>query len=132
MAVLDQVRALLHQPEIVVGTWRAARRDAPELTEAETHDALHRLDPLWEHLLPAERARIVRSLMERVVVGPAGAIPVHPHGPALRLGLPRLCGCGQPHSTMAPDARTIGAQLSTSRRMKASYWAGPIGHGSAP
>ncbi len=72
-AVVDQVRALLRQPEIVVGTWRAARRDAPELTEAETQDALHRLDPLWEHLFPAEQARIVRSLMERVVVGPAGA-----------------------------------------------------------
>ena len=72
-AVVDQVRALLRQPEIVVGTWRAARRDAPELTEAETQDALHRLDPLWEHLFPAEQARIVRSLVERVVVGPAGA-----------------------------------------------------------
>ena len=72
-AVVDQVRALLRQPEIVVGTWRAARRDTPELTEAETEDALHRLDPLWEHLFPAEQARIVRSLVGRVVVGPAGA-----------------------------------------------------------
>jgi hypothetical protein len=72
-AVVDQVRALLRQPEIVVGTWRAARREAPDLTEGETHDALHRLDPLWEHLFPAEQARIVRSLVERVVVGPAGS-----------------------------------------------------------
>ncbi|MBW6401805.1 recombinase family protein [Roseomonas sp. HJA6] len=72
-AVVDQVRALLRQPEIVVGTWRAARREAPDLTEGETQDALHRLDPLWEHLFPAEQARIVRSLVERVVVGPAGA-----------------------------------------------------------
>jgi hypothetical protein len=45
-AVVDQVRALLRQPEIVVGTWRAARREAPDLTEGEVHDALHRLDPL--------------------------------------------------------------------------------------
>lgn len=67
----DQVRALLRQPEIVVGTWRAARREAPDLTESEAHDALHRLDALWEHLFPAEQARIVRSLVERVVVGPA-------------------------------------------------------------
>ncbi len=70
---MDQVRALLRQPEIVVGTWRAARGEAPDLTEGETRDALHRLDPLWEHLFPAEQARIVRSLVERVVVGPAGA-----------------------------------------------------------
>ncbi|HEV7268624.1 MAG TPA: recombinase family protein [Falsiroseomonas sp.] len=72
-AVVDQVRALLRQPEIVVGTWRAARKDAPDLTEGETQDALHRLDPLWEHLFPAEQARIVRSLVERVVVGSAAS-----------------------------------------------------------
>ena len=59
----DPVPALLRQPEVVVGTWRAARREPPDLTEGETQDALHRLDPLWEHLFPAER----------VVVGPAGA-----------------------------------------------------------
>lgn len=57
----------------MVGTWRAARQEAPDLTEGEMQDALHRLDPLWEQLLPAEQARIVRLLVERVVVGPAGA-----------------------------------------------------------
>ena len=30
-------------------------------------------DPLWEELFPAEQARIVRLLMERVEGGPAGA-----------------------------------------------------------
>ena len=95
-AVVDQVRALLRQPEIVVGTWRAARRDAPELTEAETQDALHRLDPLWEHLFPAEQARIVRSLVERVVVGPAGA--------DIRLRLDGLGGLVRDLGSAAPDA----------------------------
>jgi len=71
--VVDQVRALLRQPEIVVGTWLAARADVPDLTEAETRDALERLDPLWEELFPAEQARIVRLLVERVEVGPEGA-----------------------------------------------------------
>jgi len=72
-AVMAQVRALLRQPEIVVSTWLAARQEAPELTEAEVRDALHRLDPLWEELFPAEQARIVQALVERVTVGPAGA-----------------------------------------------------------
>ncbi|GGJ40449.1 recombinase family protein [Neoroseomonas lacus] len=72
-AVVDQVRALLRQPEIVVGTWLAARCEAPDLTEREVRDALHRLDPLWEELFPAEQARIIRALVERVVVGPSGA-----------------------------------------------------------
>ena len=72
-AVMAQVRALLRQPEIIVSTWLAARQDAPDLTEAEVRDALHRLDPLWEELFPAEQARIVQALVERVTVEPAGA-----------------------------------------------------------
>jgi hypothetical protein len=72
-AVVGQVRALLRQPEVVVGTWLAARAGPPDLTEAETRDALERLDPLWDELFPAEQARIVRLLVERVEVGPAGA-----------------------------------------------------------
>jgi hypothetical protein len=36
-------------------------------------EALERLDPPWDELFPAERARIVRALVERVEVGPAGA-----------------------------------------------------------
>ena len=72
-AVIDQLRALLRQPEIIVGTWRAARAEAPDLTEAEVREALAQLDPLWEELFPAEQARIVRLLVERVEVGPDGA-----------------------------------------------------------
>jgi site-specific DNA recombinase len=72
-AVMDQVRALLRQPEVVIGTWRTAQAEAPDLTEAETREALEQLDPLWEELFPAEQERIVRSLVERVDVSPAGA-----------------------------------------------------------
>ncbi len=72
-AVVNQLRTLLRQPEIVVGTWRAARTAAPDLTEAEVRDALEHLDPLWDELFPAEQARIVRLLVERVELGPAGA-----------------------------------------------------------
>jgi DNA invertase Pin-like site-specific DNA recombinase len=72
-AVVKQVRALLRQPEIIIGTWLAARTEIPDLTEDETRDALTQLDPLWEQLFPAEQARIVRLLVERVEIGPAGA-----------------------------------------------------------
>ena len=72
-AVVGQVRALLRQPEVVVGTWLASRADAPDLTESEVREALGRLEPLWGELFPAEQARIVRLLVERVQVGPAGA-----------------------------------------------------------
>jgi hypothetical protein len=67
-AVVDQIRALLRTPEIVVRTWRAARQTA-DLTETEVREALERFDPMWEELFPAEQARIVQLLVERVDVG---------------------------------------------------------------
>jgi hypothetical protein len=79
-----QVRALLRQPEVVVGTWRAARAETPDLTETEVRDALGRLDPLWDELFPGEQERIVRLLVERVTVGAAGA--------EIRLNLEGLAG----------------------------------------
>ena len=72
-AVVEQVRALLRQPEVVVGTWIVARTEAPDLTEVEVRDALARLEPLWGELFPAEQARLMRSVVDRVVVGPGGA-----------------------------------------------------------
>ncbi|MGE0252968.1 MAG: recombinase family protein [Alphaproteobacteria bacterium] len=71
-AVIDQLRGILRQPEIIVGTWRAARGDLAGLTEAEARDALVNLDPLWDELFPAEQARIVQLLVERVDVGVDG------------------------------------------------------------
>lgn len=72
-AVIIQVKALLRQPEIIVGTWMAARGELPDLTEDETREALERLDPLWDQLFPAEQQRIIRLLVERVEIGPGGA-----------------------------------------------------------
>jgi len=95
-AVISQVRTLLRQPEIVVGTWLAARSEAPDLTEREVREALHRLDPLWEDLFPAEQARIARALVERVVVGPEGA--------DIRLRLEGLAGLVRDLGVIAPQA----------------------------
>jgi hypothetical protein len=72
-AVISQVRMLLRQPEIVVGTWLAARTEMPDLTENDVREALQQLDLLWQQLFPAEQARIVHILVERVEVGPTGA-----------------------------------------------------------
>jgi len=92
--VMTQVRALLRQPEVVVGTWRAARAEAPGLTEAEVRDALGRLDPLWDELFPGEQERIVRLLVERVTVGDAGA--------EIRLNLEGLAGLARDMAAQQP------------------------------
>jgi hypothetical protein len=63
----------LREPEIVVGTWAAARASDPDLTEGEARDALLQLEPLWDELFRAEQARIVGLLVERVTVSSTGA-----------------------------------------------------------
>ena len=72
-AVVDQLRSLLRAPEIVVSTWRAARQSIGDLKESDVREALERLDPLWDELFPAEQARVVQLLVERVDISPDGA-----------------------------------------------------------
>jgi site-specific DNA recombinase len=71
-AVIDQLHAVFRQPEIVVGTWKAARAYAEDISEADARAALQKLDPLWDELFPAEQARMVALLVERVDIGTDG------------------------------------------------------------
>ncbi|MBM9595995.1 recombinase family protein [Roseitranquillus sediminis] len=71
-AVIDQLRAVFRQPEIVAGTWKAARAQDGDVTEADARAALQQLDPLWDEFFPAEQARIVALLVERVDIGTDG------------------------------------------------------------
>ena len=43
------------------------------MTEEDPRQALKRLDPLWKELLPAEQARIIHLLVERMDVDAEGA-----------------------------------------------------------
>jgi len=71
-AVVDQLRGVFRQPEIVAGTWKAARTQDGDITEADVRAALQQLDPLWDELFPAEQARIVGLLVDRVDIGTEG------------------------------------------------------------
>jgi site-specific DNA recombinase len=66
--VIDQVRLLLLSPEIIVQTWRSARKSTRSMAESEVRSALHAFDPLWNQLFPAEQSRIIELLVERVDV----------------------------------------------------------------
>lgn len=86
-AVIEQLRGFLRAPELIVRTWMAAIRHDERITEAEVRDAFERLDPMWDELFPAEQARIVQLLVERV--------DVKVDGIAIRLrtgGLTKLLG----------------------------------------
>ena len=86
-AVIEQLRGFLRTPELIVRTWMTATRHDDRITEAEVRDAFDRLDPMWDELFPAEQARIVQLLVERV--------DVKVDGIAIRLrtgGLTKLLG----------------------------------------
>ncbi len=70
-AVVAQVRHLLRTPEIIARTWAGAKHDSDEaIPERDVIKTITELAPLWDELFPAEQARIVRLLVERVDVGP--------------------------------------------------------------
>jgi DNA invertase Pin-like site-specific DNA recombinase len=71
-AVIGQIRGMLRAPEVVMSTWRAAQPNCDGPAEDEVGEALAALDPLWAELFPAEQARIVQLLIERVDIGTDG------------------------------------------------------------
>jgi site-specific DNA recombinase len=70
-AVIAQVRHLLQTPEVIARIWAAAK-PASEVPEREVVEILTAFAPLWEEVFPAEQARIVRLLVERVDLAPDG------------------------------------------------------------
>ena len=69
-AVLDQLRALLRAPELMAEVLPRALELDPTLDEAKVTVAMTRLDAIWEQLFPAEQGRIVKLLVEKVIVSP--------------------------------------------------------------
>ncbi len=96
-AVVDQLRILLATPEIIVRTWAAAREQDGSITEGEVRAALVDLDPLWDELFPAEQARIVGLLVERVDIAGEGA--------SIRLRTEGLASLVQDLRAKRPDVR---------------------------
>lgn len=96
-AVIDQLRGLLRVPEIIIGTWRSARAEIEHLPEADVRDALERLDPIWDELFPAEQARIVQLLVERVDLAATGL--------SIRLRTQGLESLVADLSSIAPDGK---------------------------
>jgi hypothetical protein len=70
-AVIAQVRHLLCTPEVIARIWAAAKPEG-EVPEREVVQIVTAFAPLWEELFPAEQARIVRLLVERVDLAPDG------------------------------------------------------------
>ena len=66
--MLDQVQKLLSAPELIAPTWATAKQGNGEITEREVTVLLADFATVWDELFPAEQARIVQLLVERVDV----------------------------------------------------------------
>ena len=66
------MRGLLRSPEMIVRTWRAGKQLVAGLRESTVRAALQRLDPVWDELFPAEQARVIQLLVDRVDVSADG------------------------------------------------------------
>jgi site-specific DNA recombinase len=62
---------LLRTPEIIARTWAAAKTEL-DVPERDVVQTITDFAPLWDELFPAEQARIVRLLVERVDLSPDG------------------------------------------------------------
>jgi hypothetical protein len=67
-AVLDHIQKLLAAPEIVARAWVDAKREDDAITEREVTVLLADFANVWSELFPAEHARMVQLLIERVDV----------------------------------------------------------------
>ncbi|MCX7192333.1 MAG: hypothetical protein NTY60_01680 [Proteobacteria bacterium] len=69
-AVLDQLRAIMRQPTMIGEIVPQAIALNDKLDEAQITVAMTRLDIIWEQLFPAEQTRIIKLLVEKVIVSP--------------------------------------------------------------
>ncbi len=72
-AVVQQIKILVQSPEIIVATWRTAKRQIPGVTEQQVREHLVKFTDIWSELFPAEQSRIVQLLVVRVRVTNHGA-----------------------------------------------------------
>ena len=55
---------------MVVRVWREAVKEDPKLTEREVGKALQGIHEIWEELFPAEQERLLRLLVDKIIVHP--------------------------------------------------------------
>jgi DNA invertase Pin-like site-specific DNA recombinase len=106
--VLGQVRRLLASPEVIARTITAVRREGEaenaSLEEGEVIESLSALEPVYNELYPAEQARILRLLIERIDVAPDG-ISITLHAAGIRSLVAELASeSGEPDEHAMMDA----------------------------
>ncbi len=71
-AVVGEIQRMVRAPEVAARTIEALRTEVGSVDERAVISALGSFDQLWASLFPAEQARIVQLLVERVTIGTNG------------------------------------------------------------
>jgi DNA invertase Pin-like site-specific DNA recombinase len=66
--VLLQLQSLLQTPDLVALVWCAVKESDPDIAESMVKQRLENILVLWDELFPADQERLMRQLVERVVV----------------------------------------------------------------
>jgi site-specific DNA recombinase len=79
--VFGQLKELFKAPEIVVGVWAQAREQDSHVKENHVRQAFADIDRIWDELFPREQERLVKLLVEKVIVDVEGVnMQVHAAG----------------------------------------------------
>lgn len=80
-AVLDQLRGIMRTPSMIGEIVPQVKNLDADIDEAQITVIMTRLDLVWDQLFPAEQSRIVRLLVEKVVVSPTNIeLRLHANG----------------------------------------------------
>lgn len=80
--VLNQIRFAICTPEMMVRVWREAIKEDHTITEQQVRDALQNMHLIWDELFPLEQARLLRLLIEKIIVN-ADLIDIRIHAEGL-------------------------------------------------
>ncbi|WP_375648991.1 zinc ribbon domain-containing protein [Bartonella sp. MU70NMGDW] len=66
--ILNQLQAVFASPEMIMETWREAKKEDVSITEHEVYSNLNDIVPIWKELYPAEKQHILELMIEKVIV----------------------------------------------------------------
>ncbi len=66
--VVEKMRGILRSPEVLAHAVREVGSQRPKVEEAHAVGTLQSIDAVWDELFPAEQAKVLHTLVERIAV----------------------------------------------------------------
>ncbi|WNO10380.1 recombinase family protein [Teredinibacter sp. KSP-S5-2] len=79
--IIDQLKTVFQQPEILIRTWEALQEEKTDLTKKDVAEGLQSIESLWGHLYHTEQARLIQLFVEKIQLFEDGiSIRLRPNG----------------------------------------------------